>query len=94
MEPAFLPDQIDAHRLLVQVSAGRTTGNFEDNQLIFAQGDDANFVFFVQDGSVKLTRVFADGSEKIIGIAPRGQFFGESCLHDVPFAVGFGHSDR
>lgn len=87
MEPAFLPDQIDAHRLLVQVSAGRTTGNFEDNQLIFAQGDDADFVFFVQDGSVKLTRLVADGSEKIIGIAQQGQFFGESCLHDVPLRL-------
>jgi CRP/FNR family cyclic AMP-dependent transcriptional regulator len=84
MEPAFLPDQIDAHRLLVQVGAGRTTDDFEDNQAIFAQGDDANFVFFVQDGSVKLTRVLADGSEKIIGIAQQGQFFGEACLHDVP----------
>jgi CRP/FNR family transcriptional regulator, cyclic AMP receptor protein len=87
MEPAFLSDQIDAHRLLVQVSAGRATAGFKNHQTIFAQGDEANFVFFVQDGSVKLTRVLNNGSEKIIGMAQQGQFFGESCLHDVPLRL-------
>jgi CRP/FNR family cyclic AMP-dependent transcriptional regulator len=87
MEPAFSPDQIDAHRLLVQVSAGRATNSYKDNQVMFAQNDDANFVFFVQDGSVKLTRVLNNGSEKIIGIAQQGQFFGEACLHDVPLRL-------
>jgi hypothetical protein len=67
MEPAFSPDQIDAHRLLVQVSAGRATASYRDNQVIFTQSDDANFVFFVQDGSVKLTRVLNNGSEKLSG---------------------------
>jgi CRP/FNR family transcriptional regulator, cyclic AMP receptor protein len=87
MEPAFSPDQIDAHRLLLQVSAGRATASYKDNHLIFTQGDDANFVFFVQDGSVKLARFLTDGSEKIIGIAQRGHFFGEACLHDVPLRL-------
>jgi CRP/FNR family cyclic AMP-dependent transcriptional regulator len=87
MEPAFSPDQIDAHRLLVQVSAGRATASYKDNQVIFTQSDDANFVFFLQDGSVKLTRVLDNGSEKIIGIAQQGQFFGEACLHDVPLRL-------
>ena len=83
MEPAFLPDQIDAHRLLVQVSAGRTTTSFKNNQAIFKQDEEADFVFFVQDGRVQLTSV-QDGSETLLGIARPGQFFGEACLHDVP----------
>jgi CRP/FNR family transcriptional regulator, cyclic AMP receptor protein len=86
MEPAYSTYQIDAHRLLVQVSAGRATASCKDNQVIFKQGDDANFVFFVQDGSVTLTRVQL-GSEKIIGTAQQGQFFGEACLHDVPLRL-------
>jgi hypothetical protein len=50
MEPAFMPDQIDAHRLLVQVASGRTTASFQNNQTIFKQHEDADYVFFVQDG--------------------------------------------
>jgi CRP/FNR family cyclic AMP-dependent transcriptional regulator len=87
MEQTFTPDQIDAHRLLMQVSAGRTTTTLNNNQSIFRQGDDANFVFFVQEGSVELTRVLSNGSETIIGTAHQGQFFGEACLHDVPLRL-------
>jgi CRP/FNR family cyclic AMP-dependent transcriptional regulator len=83
MEPAFMPDQIDAHRLLVQVSNGRATASFKNNQTIFKQDEDADFVFFVQDGRVQLTSV-QHGSETLLGIAQQGQFFGEACLHDVP----------
>jgi CRP/FNR family cyclic AMP-dependent transcriptional regulator len=83
MQPAFLPDQIDAHRLLVQVSTGRATASFKNNQTIFEQGEDAGFVFFVQDGRVRLSSV-QNGSKTLLGIAQQGQFFGEACLHDVP----------
>lgn len=84
MEPKFWADQMDAHRLLAQVGAGRSTADYKDNQKIFAQGEDASFVFFVQDGSVKLTQTAEGGLDSLLGIAERGQFFGEACLHDVP----------
>ena len=83
MEPVFLPDQIDAHRLLVQIGIGRSTASYKNNQTIFAQGEDAEFVFFLQDGRVKLTKS-EHGSETLLGIAQQGQFFGEACLHNVP----------
>jgi hypothetical protein len=83
MQPTFWPDQIDAHRLLVQVSTGRTTASYKNNQIIFNQGEDADFVFFVQDGCVQLTK-FEHGLETLLGTAEQGQFFGEACLHDVP----------
>jgi CRP/FNR family transcriptional regulator, cyclic AMP receptor protein len=71
VEPAFLPDQIDAHRLLAQVSTGRATASFKNNQVIFRQDEDAKFVFFVQDGCVRLTST-EHGSETLIGIAQQG----------------------
>jgi CRP/FNR family transcriptional regulator, cyclic AMP receptor protein len=83
MQQAFLLDQIDAHRLLVQVATGRSTGSYKNNQQIFNQGEDANRVFFVQDGCVKLTTL-EHGLENLLGIAQHGQFFGEACLHNVP----------
>jgi len=84
MEPHFLDDQVDAHRLLVKVSTGRSTGDFKDNQKIYRQGEQADFVFFVQDGSVMLTTTSERGLTTSLGIAQTGQFFGEACLHDVP----------
>jgi CRP/FNR family cyclic AMP-dependent transcriptional regulator len=87
MEPQFLADQIDAHRLLVQVSTGRSTANYKNNQKIYNQGEDANFVSFVQHGSVRLTTKFEHGLEVSLGTARKGQFFGEACLHDVPVRI-------
>jgi CRP/FNR family transcriptional regulator, cyclic AMP receptor protein len=85
MQPIFLPDQMDAHRLLVLVGAGRATADYKPDQKIFHQGDDANYVFFVQDGCVDLTTVDLDrGRETLLGTAQHGQFFGEACRHDVP----------
>jgi len=86
MQPIFLPDQIDAHRLLVLIAAGRATANYKDNQKIFNQGEDADFVFFVQDGCVRLTTL-EHGVENLLGTAQQGQFFGEACLHDVPVRI-------
>jgi CRP-like cAMP-binding protein len=83
MQTLFLPDQIDAHRLLVLVGAGRATSDFKDQQKIFHQGEAADFVFFVQDGRVDLT-TFDRGQRTLLGTAEQGQFFGEACLHDVP----------
>ena len=86
MQPLFLPDQMDAHRLLVLIEHGRATANYKDKQKIFKQGEDARFVFFVQDGRVELTS-FQNGLETSLGTAQQGQFFGEACLHDVPIRI-------
>jgi CRP/FNR family cyclic AMP-dependent transcriptional regulator len=87
MMPTFWPDQIDAHRLLVQVGAGRRTADYKNNQKIYSQGEPAEFVFFLQDGSVRLTATSESGLETSLGIVQKGQFFGEACLHDVPIRI-------
>jgi CRP/FNR family cyclic AMP-dependent transcriptional regulator len=83
MQPKFVPEQIDAHRLLVNVATGRSTATYTNHQKIFNQGEGADFVFFVQDGCVELTTI-ERGLETLLGKALQGQFFGEACLHDVP----------
>jgi len=84
MMPADIPNQVEAHRMLIQVATGRATTDYPSGRQIFAQGDDADFVFFIQNGSVKLTTISSDGAEDLIGTAHEGQFFGEACLHSVP----------
>lgn len=76
---SILPDQIDAHQLLVSVGKGRTTETYNAHQEIFRQGDSAESVYFVQQGSVELS--VADGGIPFtLGTATEGQFFGASCL--------------
>jgi CRP/FNR family cyclic AMP-dependent transcriptional regulator len=56
-------------------------------QKIYSQGENAAHVFFVQVGHVKLTVTSRHGVERVIGIAEEGQFFGESCLHDIAVRI-------
>jgi CRP-like cAMP-binding protein len=47
---------------------------------IYAQGDAADAIFFVQKGKVRLTVVSHAGKERTIGLVSEGSFFGESSL--------------
>jgi CRP-like cAMP-binding protein len=64
----------------VKIGEGRTTANYDKNQVIFAQGDAANAIFYLQKGRVKLTVVSHHGKEAVIAILGNGDFFGEGCL--------------
>jgi len=65
---------------LSTVGTGRTLISFTKGQTIFAQGDSADSVFYIQNGKVKLTVVATNGKEATIGILNEGDFFGEGCL--------------
>ena len=47
-------------------------------QTIFTQGDEADAVFYVQKGKVKLTVVSKTGKEATIGILSEGIFLGKA----------------
>jgi CRP/FNR family cyclic AMP-dependent transcriptional regulator len=59
---------------------GREVAAFSKKQPIFAQGDSAGAVFYIQKGKVRLTVVSKIGKEATIGILNEGDFFGEGCL--------------
>jgi CRP-like cAMP-binding protein len=63
-----------------KVGEGRTTANYERNETVFAQGDPANAIFYLQKGKVKLTVVSNSGKEAVVAILGAGEFFGEGCL--------------
>jgi CRP-like cAMP-binding protein len=54
--------------------------SFRRKQVIFAQGDAADAVFYIQTGKVRLTVVSKTGKEATIGILGDGDFFGEGSL--------------
>jgi CRP/FNR family transcriptional regulator, cyclic AMP receptor protein len=52
-------DAFDPHTFLAHVGAGRTLATHRRRSPIFAQGDVADAVFYIQRGQVKLTVVSA-----------------------------------
>ena len=77
----------DPQVFLAKVGAGKTIIKYRKNDIIFAQGDAANTVFYIQNGKVKLTVVSEQGKEAIVGILGPGQFFGEGCLNGHPLRI-------
>src|SRR6185295_7554232 len=67
-------------KFLTDASEGRTVKAFGENNVIFAQGDAANALFYIQKGKVKLTVVSKRGKEAVIAVLETGGFFGEGCL--------------
>lgn len=65
---------------LAQVSHGKTTLQYRKNQILFSQGDIADAVFYIQEGSVKLTVVSPQGKEAVIAVLEAEAFVGEPCL--------------
>jgi len=70
----------DPHAFLATIGAGRKFLLFPRKHGIFAQGNHADAVFYVQTGKVKLTVVSHEGKEATIGILGEGYFFGEGSL--------------
>ena len=53
---------------------------FKENETIYSQGDDANNVFYLEQGRVKITVVSRSGKEAVLALLGENNFFGEGCL--------------
>ena len=78
----------DPRKFLATIGEGRKVVLFVKKQTVFAQGDLADAVFYIQDGKVKLTVVSKNGKEATLGILNEGQFFGEGGLAGQPLRMG------
>lgn len=77
---AFDPSVFLAHS-----GAGRKNLKFAAGDIIYAQGDPANAIYFIQRGKVKITVTAENGKEAVLSILGTGDFFGEACLRgDAP----------
>jgi CRP/FNR family transcriptional regulator, cyclic AMP receptor protein len=78
----------DPHAFLATIGEGRKFVLFPKKNGIFAQGDTADAVFYVQTGKVRLTVVSNTGKEATIGILGEGNFFGEGALAGQTLRMG------
>ena len=62
---------------LSTVDGGRTVKTYRKNEKIFSQGDPADAVFYIREGSVKVCVVSEAGKEAVVALHAKGDFFGE-----------------
>jgi CRP/FNR family cyclic AMP-dependent transcriptional regulator len=77
----------DPKKFLAKVGDGKTIAEYQKDQVVFAQGDAAETVFYLQKGRVKITVVSEQGKEAVLGILEAGLFFGEGCLNGHPLRL-------
>jgi CRP/FNR family transcriptional regulator, cyclic AMP receptor protein len=70
----------DPQVYLDSVGVSRKVEEYRRKQTIFAQGDAANTVIYIQKGSVKFTVVNESGKEAVVAIFGSGDFFGEGAV--------------
>jgi CRP/FNR family cyclic AMP-dependent transcriptional regulator len=70
----------DTTLFLSKIGKGRTMTGYKQKGMIFAQGDPADALFYIQEGKVKLTVVSQQGKEAVVAILGKGDLFGEGCL--------------
>ena len=70
----------DAQAFLDSAGAAREVVAYRRSEVIFAQGDPGDSVFYIQAGGVKLSAVSMAGREAIVAMLGPGDFFGEGGL--------------
>jgi len=81
------PPDFDLKKFLSTVNGGRSVSKYRTNQKVFSQGDPADAVFYIQEGSVKVTVVSSLGKEAVVAMQGAGDFFGEGCLNGQPLRL-------
>ena len=76
--------QFDPAVFLATAAEGRAMSTHQVKQIIFTQGNDADAVFYIKKGKVKVTVVSKQGKEAVVAILGIGEFFGEGCLIGQP----------
>jgi CRP-like cAMP-binding protein len=62
----------------------RVIATHSNKEVIFAQGDDADAVFYIRKGKVKVAIVSKEGKEAVIALLGPDEFVGEGCLIGQP----------
>jgi CRP/FNR family transcriptional regulator, cyclic AMP receptor protein len=65
---------------LAIIGEANNVGSYPRRKVVFAQGDPADAVYYIQKGKVKLTVVSKEGKEAVVALLGEDNFFGEGCL--------------
>jgi CRP/FNR family cyclic AMP-dependent transcriptional regulator len=65
---------------LESAGLGRKVVTFRGKETVFAQGDPAQNVMYIQEGGMRLSVVNEVGKEAVVALLGPGDFLGEGCL--------------
>lgn len=71
----------DLEAFLATANGGRSITQYKKDATIVSQGDACDGVFYIRDGTCKVTVVSAQGKEAVIALHEKGAFFGEGCMN-------------
>jgi len=74
----------DPAKFLETAGRGRTISTYPKKEIIFAHGDEADAVFYIRKGKVKVTVASAQGKEVVVAILGVDEFLGEGCMIGRP----------
>jgi CRP/FNR family transcriptional regulator, cyclic AMP receptor protein len=70
----------DVMGLLTQHNTRWTLSNYQENQIVYSQGDPADSVFYIHTGKVKVTVISKLGKEAVVAIRGPDEFCGEGAM--------------
>jgi CRP/FNR family cyclic AMP-dependent transcriptional regulator len=76
--------RFDPAVFLETAAQGRIVAAHRKKQVLFAQGDAADSVFYIKKGKVKVAVVSSQGKEAVVAILGADEFVGEGCLIGQP----------
>ena len=69
-----------SQKFLTNTGPGKKLLSYLPKQKVFSQGDPADFVFYIQEGTIKLSVLSLQGKEAVVAVLKKENFFGEQCL--------------
>src|SRR5271157_3019618 len=80
--------EFNAQAFLDTAGVARKVADYRRNESVYAQGDAAGTVMYVQKGGVKLSVVNGSGKEAVVAMFGPSDFFGEGCMAGQPIRMG------
>jgi len=71
----------DLETFLATTNGGRSITKYKKDATIVSQGDRCEGIFYIRDGTCKVTVVSDGGKEAVVALHEKGAFFAEGCLN-------------
>lgn len=79
--------KFDPEAFLAKADGGVAISKYRKGQVVFAQGEPADSVFYIREGRVKIAVVSDQGKEAVVAFLKAGDFIGEGSLTGRPRRV-------
>ena len=77
----------DVRTFLNSSGVARRIAHYPAGSSVFAQGEAADTIYYIQEGRVKLSVVSKVGKEAVVGVLGAGDFLGEGALAGQPLRL-------